>query len=46
VLSPQIRSRTEADDELRTFTLARIKTVIFDQVRAEIGVHFPASRKA
>jgi hypothetical protein len=40
----EIRSRIEADDELRTFILARIRTLTFDQVLAEVAAHFPPNR--
>jgi len=41
----EIRSRIEADEEIRTFILARIKTLTFDQVLAEIAAHITASRQ-
>ncbi len=40
----EIRSRIEADEELRSFIIARIKTQTYKQVLAEIADHFPASR--
>ena len=42
---PEIRSRIEADDDLRTFILARIRTLTFDQVLAEVAAHFPPDRR-
>ena len=39
-----IRSRIEGDLELRAFILARIATLTFDQVRAEITAHFGPER--
>ncbi len=39
-----IRSRIEADPELRAFILARITTLTFDQVRAEITAQLGATR--
>lgn len=41
----EIRSRIEADDDLRAFILARIKTLTFDQVLAEVATHFPPNRR-
>lgn len=41
----EIRSRIEADPELRTFILARIATLTFDQVIADIAAHFPPARR-
>lgn len=41
----EIRSRIEADYELRTFILARIQTLTFDQVLAEVAAHFPPDRR-
>lgn len=41
----EIRSRIEADEELRTFILARIRTLTFDQVLAEVATHFPPDRR-
>lgn len=40
----EIRSRIEADPELRAFILARIATLTFDQVLAEIRAHFGLER--
>lgn len=40
-----IRSRIEADDDLRTFILARIKTLTFDQVLTDVAAHFPPDRR-
>jgi hypothetical protein len=40
----EIRSRIEADDELRTFILARIRTLTFDQVLAEVAAQVPPER--
>lgn len=40
-----IRSRIEADPELRAFILARIATLTFDQVRAEITAHFGPEKR-
>ena len=39
----EIRSRIEANPELRTFILARIATRTFDQVLAEVQAHFPTT---
>lgn len=41
----ETRSRIEADNDLRTFILARIKTLTFDQVLAEVAAHFPPDRR-
>lgn len=41
----EVRSRIEADDKLRTFILARIRTLTFDQVLAEVAAHFPPDRR-
>ena len=40
----EIRSRIEADDELRACILARIRTLTFDQVLAEVAARFPSER--
>lgn len=40
-----IRSRIEADDDLRTFILGRITTLTFDKVLAEVAAHFPPDRR-
>ena len=42
---PEIRSRIEADDERRSFVLARIKTLTFDQVLSDVAAHFPLHRR-
>jgi hypothetical protein len=41
----EIRSRIEADDELRHFILARVTRLTFDQVIAEIAATFPPPRR-
>ena len=40
----EVRSRIEADPELRAFILARIGDLTFDQVRAEITANFGPAR--
>lgn len=40
----EIRSRIEADDELRAFILARIGDLTFDQVRAEVAATLGPAR--
>jgi hypothetical protein len=40
----EIRSRIESDEELRTFILARIRTLTFDQVLAEVAANFGPER--
>ncbi len=42
---PEIRSRIEADEELRAFILARIRTLTFDQVLSDVAAHFPHDRR-
>ena len=41
----EIRSRIEADEELRAFILARITALTFDRVLTEVAAHFPSDRR-
>lgn len=41
----EIRSRIEADEELRAFILARIRTLTFDQVLCDVAARFPPDRR-
>jgi hypothetical protein len=41
----EIRSRIEADDDLRGFILSRIRTLTFQEVLTEVAANFPPERR-